>query len=142
MLYLDVSGRGPTRRCKEAVEWFMKENLLRFTIDISVVHRGLKREGVYGWCTVEDSDYRPRAFLIEVHNKLDFENYLKTLFHELWHVYQYVKGDLKELKSKKYWKGTLIDDYDYWDDPSEIEAACMEDILTEKYLLDKDFKVR
>ena len=36
--------------------------------------------------------YQNLAFLIEIHNKLDYKTYLTTLVHELWHVYQHVKG--------------------------------------------------
>lgn len=119
--------------------WFMKNTLPRHHIELSVNHRGLLREGVYGWCSVEDDDYRPRSFLIEIHNRLSEEDYLKTLFHELWHVYQYVKGDLKERRSKTYWRGNLIQG-DYSEDPSEIDALNMESILYEKYMLDKSSK--
>jgi len=51
-----------------------------------VVHRGLLREGVYGWCTVEDCDSRPRSFLIDINGGinngvLNFDfNYSHNLF--------------------------------------------------------------
>jgi hypothetical protein len=142
MYYLSITGKRHRRLCKAAVRWFMSKYLARHSIELSVVHRGLLCEGVYGWCTVEDCDYRPRSFLVEVHNQLDVENYLSTLFHELWHVYQFVKGDLRDKRSKRYWKGSLIDDCDYEDDPSEIEAHSMEIILTQEYLLDNPTKTR
>ena len=131
--------RCPKRRCEDAVVWFMGNNLPRHCIELSVNHRGLLREGVYGWCSVEDDHYRPRSFLIEIHNRLSEEDYLKTLFHELWHIYQYVRGDLKERRSKTYWRGNLIEG-DYSEDPSEIDALNMESILYEKYMLDKSSK--
>lgn len=133
MLYLSTSGyKFSRRRCEEAVRWFKYTYLPRYHIEVSVVHRGLLREGVCGWCSVEDCDYQPRSFLIELHNRLTVEDYLKTLFHELWHLYQFVKGDLTNRSSKRYWKGNLID-CDYDDDPSEIEARLMESILYQHY---------
>jgi hypothetical protein len=137
MLYFNVTGKRHRILCKEVVSWFMGKFLPRHHIEISVVHRGLKREGVYGWCTVEDCDYRPRSFLIEIHNGLSFDDYLTTILHELWHVYQFVKGDLKDRKSKRYWKNSEISDVGYEDDPSEKEAHEMESILTFQYKLDK-----
>jgi hypothetical protein len=134
MLYLDITGKGHRRRCKDVVLWFMEEYFPRHNIEVSVVHRGLLREGVYGWCTVQDSDYRPRSFLVEVHNRLDDENYTKTLLHELWHVKQFVSGDMKDKRSKRYWKGIDISNVDYENDPSEIEAAKMENVLYQEYL--------
>lgn len=142
MYYLNITGKGHRRLCKDAISWFMEHYLPKHIIELSLVHRGLLCEGVYGWCTVEDCDYRPRSFLIEIHNQLDVENYLNTLFHELWHVYQFVKGDLRDKRSKRYWKGSLINDVDYEDDPSEIEAHSMEKILTQEYLVDNSTKTK
>jgi hypothetical protein len=114
----------------------MGKYLPRHHIEISIVHRGLRREGVYGWCTVDDCDWRPRSFLIDIHNQLDADDYLKILSHELWHVYQFVKGDLRDKRSKRFWKNSDISDVDYEEDPSEIEAMKMESILASEYLLD------
>ena len=55
-------------------------------LDITVVHRGLKREGALGFCTVMDCDHRPREFLIEMETTLSEDLYCQTLLHELWHV--------------------------------------------------------
>lgn len=142
MLYLEVSGNGPTRRCEQVIMWFLGKYLPRHHIDIRVVHRGLKREGLYGCIHIDDCDYRPRSFTIEIHNKLDKENYLKTLLHELTHLKQYVKGELKTKKSLRYWKGELIEDFDYDEDPSEIEAFSMEQILYDELILDKSLKFK
>ena len=86
-----------------------------------------------GLCTVEDCDYRPRAFLIELHNRLDKDTYVRTLLHELWHVYQHVKGDLRDKRSKRLWKGVDHSDTDYDNQPWEIEAQSMEKTLQNHY---------
>ena len=113
MLYLDVTGKGPRRLCNRVVEWFKEQYLPRHHLDISVVHRGLKREGVAGWCMVEGSTSRPRSFLIEIHNTLEEKDYITVLLHELWHVYQYVKGK-----------------------QSESEALRIEEILYDRFVTD------
>jgi hypothetical protein len=119
----------------------MSKYLPRHLIEVSVVHRGLLREGVYGWCTVEDCDSRPRSFLIDIHNGLDVDDYTRTLLHELWHVKQFVRGDLRDKRSKRYWKNSDISDIDYCDDPSETEAHEMESSLFSEYLLDTTPKI-
>jgi len=65
---------------------------------------------------------------------LDKEEYLRVLFHELTHVKQFVKGELKDRRSKRYWKNKDISDIEYDNDPSEIEARDMEEILYCKYM--------
>lgn len=134
MLYLDTTGYNYSKkRCTEIVEWFVETYLPRYKLDIIVNHRGLMREGVYGWCTVMGSNYRPREFEIELHNKMDEKLYTKTLLHELWHVYQHVKGDLKDKRDKRLWKGIDHSLTDYSEQPWEHEARSMELRLYRKY---------
>lgn len=102
-------------------------------------HRGLAREGVYGWCTVMDSNSRPREFEIELHNQMHSDLYLHTLFHELWHVYQHVMGNLKDKHGKRLWRGIDHSQTDYSDQPWEIEAHQMEVQLYNEYLGLDDF---
>ena len=105
MLFLETTGYNySVRRCEDVVLWFVANYLPRHKIDIYVNHRGLLREGVFGWCTVLDSDSRPREFEIEIHNRLDHEKYTKTLLHELWHVFQHVKGHLRDKRGKRLWR--------------------------------------
>ena len=130
MLYLETTGYSYSqRRCEDIVAWFVAKYLPRHKLDITVNHRGLLREGVYGWCTVQDCDHRPRAFEIELHNRMDVKLYTKTLLHELWHVYQHVKGNLKDKGSKRFWKGIDHSLTDYSDQPWELEAVEMEHYL-------------
>ena len=92
MLYFETTGYNYSyKRCHDIVLWFVAKYLPRHKLDITINHRGLLREGVFGWCTVVDCDYRPRAFEIELHNRMDPIQYTQTLLHELWHVYQHVK---------------------------------------------------
>lgn len=135
MLFFEHSGYGYSKnRCEQVVEWFIAEYLPRHKIDLIIRHRGLKRELVHGWANIEDSDYRPRAFFIELQSHLDSYMYITTLLHELWHVYQWVKGDLKERSLKRLWKGIDHSDTDYEDQPWEIEAREMEEYLYRSFL--------
>jgi len=135
MLYLETTGYNYSRRrCEDIVIWFVAKYLPRHKIDIRVNHRGLKREGVLGWCSVIDSDSRPRDFEIELQNGMDILSYTETLLHELWHVYQHVKGNLKDKRGKRLWKGIDHTETDYSDQPWEIEALQMESKLFKEYL--------
>ena len=138
MLYFEISGYGNKSICQDLVEWFVGKYLPRHHLDITINHRGLKREGVMGWCTVEGCDYRPREFFIELHSRLDKETYTKSLLHELWHVYQHVKGDLRDKRNKRLWKGIDYSDTDYSDQPWEIEASSMENTLYKEFYNDQN----
>jgi len=135
MLYLETTGYNYNRRrCEDIVLWFVAKYLPRHKIDIRINHRGLKREGVVGWCSVIDSNSRPRDFEIELQNGMNIFLYTETLLHELWHVYQHVKGNLKDKRGKRLWKGIDHTETDYSDQPWEIEALQMESKLLKEYL--------
>lgn len=122
------------RRCESIVSWFNDKYLKRFKVELEVLHRGLRREGVYGWCTVQDCDWKPRSFLVEIHNHLDEETYTKTLLHELHHILQHVRGDLRDKRGIRCWKGIDCNDLDYSEQPWELEAYQRERELYEEYL--------
>lgn len=122
------------------MRYFCDKYLKRYKIEIEVLHRGLLRESVYGWCSVTDCDWRPRSFLIEIHNRLNEEDYIKVLFHELQHVLQHIRGDLRDKRGIRCWKGIDCSELDYEEQPWEQEAHSMESILYQHYLLDKSLK--
>jgi len=141
MLFLSISGfKAPRRRCESVVSYFSNKYLKRYKIEIEVLHRGLLREGVYGWCSVIDCDWRPRSFLIEIHNRLNEEDYIKTLLHEMQHILQHIRGDLRDKRGIRCWKGIDCSGLDYEEMPWEQEAHSMESILYQHYLLDKSLK--
>ena len=130
-----VSGfRARKKRCTTVINWFCSQYLPRHKIEIEVLHRGLLRENVYGWCSVTDCDWRPRSFLIEIHNRLSPEDYIKTLLHELQHVLQHVRGDLRDKKGIRCWKGIDCSGLNYEDQPWELDAHQREEELYEEYL--------
>jgi uncharacterized protein (DUF608 family) len=70
---------------------------------------------------------------------MNSDHYLQTLFHELWHVYQHVMGNLKDKHGKRLWRGIDYTETDYEDQPWEIEARQMEEQLYIEYLGLNDF---
>ena len=117
------------------MNWFVDKHLSSYKLAIKVAHKGLLREGIFGWVWAADCDYRPRDFEIELHNRMSLEHYTKTLLHELWHVYQHVRGQLKDKHKKRLWKGVDYSQIDYEDQPWEVEANRMEELLYDEYIL-------
>ena len=137
MYYLDITGYGYHKRvCESVVDWFMNRYLPRHHVGIRLVHRGLKRELVYGWCDFEDDHKRPRSFLIELQSHMNPELYVKTLIHELVHLRQWVLGSLRQKRGKMYYGSTKVEDLDYEDQPHEIEAREQEETLYISYLIE------
>lgn len=91
--------------------------------------KGLRRKKrAYAFCAVADDNYRPRYFDIEIDADLSQKVTLEALAHELVHVKQYARGELRESyvasRTKVFWKGNRVDadSIDYWELPWEIEA--------------------
>ncbi len=98
MHYLEMSGYGYSKLlCEDVTTWFLNRFLPRHKIEVEILHRGLKREQVYGYCDYVGESYRPREFLIELQTHMDEELYIKTLLHELVHLRQWVIGSLASL---------------------------------------------
>jgi hypothetical protein len=138
MLFLDTTGYGYSKRlCKDVVCWFVSKYLPRYKLEIEVLHRGLKKDGVVGYCDIAGETYKPREFLIELDTHMDKKTYVRVLLHELYHLQQWVKGELKLKASKKYFKGECMDDLQYWQQSHEIFAYWNDKILYQEYLNDR-----
>jgi hypothetical protein len=132
---IEISGYGYRKRvCEDVTSWFLNQFFPRHKIYVEIVHRGLKRENVYGYCDYTGESYRPREFLIEMDTWLDQELYIKTLLHELVHLQQWVTGTLRAKRGKRYYNSINVEDIEYWDQPHEIEAREQEVILYERYM--------
>jgi hypothetical protein len=132
------SGYGYSKRiCEDVTSWFLTRFFPRHHIIVDVVHRGLKREYVYGYCDYVDQSYRPRHFLIELDTHMCKELYIKTLFHELTHLKQWVDGTLQVRYGKMCYCKEPVEFYAYEDQPHEIEAREQEETLYVEYLFEK-----
>lgn len=102
---------------KSMVEYCIKMLMPRMkSLDINVVLKDIKADA-YGYCLSETT----REFEIEIHNKLPLRKLLTTVAHEMVHVKQYAR---KELKNDYDWQGRTYSPKkcNYWDQPWEIEA--------------------
>jgi hypothetical protein len=138
MLTLYTEGYGFSKRlCEDVINWFIEKYLPRHKLEIEVLHRGLKREGALGWIDVAGETNKPRIFLIELDTHLNKKTYTTVLIHELIHLYDFCKGELKLKASKRYYKGECIEDIEYWEQKHEIRAHYMEKVLYREYLKDR-----
>ena len=138
MSFITHSGYGYSKElCEDVTSWFLSTFFPRHKIDLVIIHRGLRREKVWGYCDVVDERKLPRRFIIELCTYMDEELYIKTLLHELTHLAQWVRGSLRVRYGKMCYSKEPVEKWDYWHQPHEIEAREEEERLYEWYLIDK-----
>ena len=129
--YVTFGGyRNRKRITRAAIEWFIQHRKLnRFNTFIHVIDKRLWPEDD-GACITVGVQSKPRYFEIEMENRLDNkEQYLTTLFHELIHFEQRVRGthqvkwDARLCRGVNKWKGQVVPpETAYMDEPWEVEA--------------------
>jgi len=135
MSYIQHSGYGYRKvLCETVTSWFLNKFLPRHKINVEILHRGLARESVYGYCDFMDEASRPRHFLIELHTHMNEELYIQTLLHELVHLRQWVMGSLQLRRGKMCYCKEPVEKYDYFYQPHEIEAREQEQTLYGQYM--------
>ena len=81
---------------------------------------------IVGDCGWEDDNVRPREFTIRLDADLGKRRMLIALAHEMVHIKQYAKGEMRDMvrcKHTKWFRETVdMDKVNYWDLPWEIEA--------------------
>ncbi len=130
MLFYSTSGYGYSKRlCKDILQWFCAEYMPRHNIEIDVHHCGLVHDDSFGFCDVTGGFRRPREFKITLQARMNNQNYITTMMHELTHVHQWVSGSLTSVDRKMRYKGEVINRDDYDNQPHEIDARKRELIL-------------
>ena len=137
MSYICHSGYGYSKiLCEDVTSWFLNNFFPRHKIMVDIVHRDLKEENVRGYCDVVGESYRPRNFQIELDTYMTKELYIKTLFHELTHLAQWIRGSLRHRYGKLCYCKTPVENWEYWYQPHEIEAREEEERLYDWWLTD------
>ena len=141
--YITFGGyRNRKRLTKSVIEWFVADRKLnRFNTFVHIIDKRLWHQGNDGTCLSIDELSRPRYFEIEIENRLDNkEQYLTTLFHELRHVEQRLRGTHVQRFSSRHskvvnkWKGVPVPpETEYMDEPWEIDAYKMESVFFKEY---------
>lgn len=130
------------KEVEEIVEFYSKKLLKRISknlyIEVLFISNFLNSEDRYGEMSYTDYDsYLPRDFEILLDARLPKDKLIKTIAHEMVHVKQYAKGQLRDMvrvPKKKFLNEFYDDDLDYFERPWEKEAADLEDILYEDWM--------
>ncbi len=101
----------------------------------------------YGYCDWIDQSDRKRDFMITIDSRLNKKETLLALAHEMVHVKQYAKGEMRDIfrpTRMVNWQGERYahEEMDYWEQPWEIEAYGREKGLYVKFMSHCDTKVR
>ena len=136
MNHINVMGSTKKKRAlaESAVIFCISELMPRMrTLEIEVNLKNIpEEEGAAGWC-YEGESYRDFYFDVDI--KLDGEEIVETICHEMVHVWQGATRKMKDLDGfRKMYMGKVYDDtIAYEDEPWEIEAYAMQGDLLEKF---------
>ena len=129
-----VTGSGKNKRAmvysvaEYCVDKLMPRLKDKLDINIRLIPRLIENESMAGDCIWDDETcVRPRDFSIRVDSTQDAQAMLETVSHEMVHVKQYARGELKHLARTAQcckWKGKKVyfNSTHYYDQPWEIEA--------------------
>lgn len=136
-MHVYVTGKNEKLTSKEfryAAKWMLNRLTNgRMSKNVRIwIHNLTETEDKYGRevianCIWIDDNHRPREFSIEINPTKARHTQLKALAHELVHVKQYMRGELKSLMatpSISKWQGKYVDEgkVSYWELPWEVEA--------------------
>ena len=142
-MYIRTSGKPskiPLKTCREAIKfygkWLLKENLYhKITLKLSFEPLSSSE---CAYCETDEEGNKRYNFILTINKNLNKKQTLFALAHEMVHVKQYAKGELKDYVrlDKIKWKNEVHDlnNSDYWFHPWEIEAHGMEKGLYVKYM--------
>jgi len=123
---------------QRVIAWYLDTVMPRMkTLDITVNLTKCMEKGAYGYCMVGENN---REFEIEIDKNLRLYDFVSTLCHELTHLKQYARGEMKQLDDgRTRWKKVIYsENTSYEDSPWEKEAfrvekqlamQCFEEVL-------------
>ena len=142
---ISIKGSTKTKRkhIEQAAQYFeeilFKRKLPTLVLEIKLILRLNHKEGSEGECIWEDKRTKPRQFTIRLDSSGDLSTLIETFGHEMVHVKQYARGEMKDSSVSRdlvYWKGKEYDSskITYYDWPWEIEAMGRERGLYIRYM--------
>jgi len=88
MYYFEIADTDKQHLTESICNWFLNKFALQFEVELSIISRSLKSDGVVGWMLpLDDNEYE-----IEIEENLQHNEFITTLIHELIHVWQYTLG--------------------------------------------------
>ena len=134
MNFVTVTGGNKTQRkvAETTTHQMIAELLPRFrTLDIEVKLKKFTKtdRDAIGWCLMEDNN---RTFVIEINKDIGITELVTTVCHEMVHVKQYARKELKEDYPRTLWFNKEYTDGRCY--PWELEAWKMQKILAHNYI--------
>lgn len=132
MIKICLQGGTKTQRdiTERAARYFIKRLCPRKrNLDLDINIRNLLIEDAAGYCLYIGGN----EFEVELHNRGSLYEYLSYLAHELVHLKQYVRKDLKTRGYRNWWLNEEWSGGSYYQQPWEKEAFALQ------YPLAKDF---
>lgn len=145
-MFIDISGRSVktsnyvVRKAATFYGEYLLGKKLAENVNLTIVFE--KREEMdddYASCDWVDGNHRSRVFIITIDRTLNKKETILALAHEMVHLKQYAKGELKDIfrparMTKWQGKNFPMDTTDYWDCPWEWEAYGREKGLYLKFM--------
>ena len=104
----------------EVAQWCVNKMLPRFrTLDITIEFAKID---AYGYCMQEDK----REYTLTLRKGLGLYDLISTICHEMVHLKQYARNELRNVQGNTMWKKKVYNEVDYWDAPWEKEAYRLE----------------
>ena len=134
MNFIEVIGGTKAKKelAYKITEWYLKTIMPRMqTLDITINLTKCYNKGAYGYCLMGDNN---REFEIEIDKNLRIYDFVSTLCHELTHLKQYARNEMRQLDyGRVRWKKVIFsEDVSYDDSPWEKEAFKVEKKLAVK----------
>ena len=137
-----IGGTRRQRKLAEEVARFCVETMMprMRTLDVIIELKMKLEDQVKGYCLSIDK----RNFYIEIDKSVDtFEEFVKTVCHEMVHVKQGARNELVEKSAeigpfrlnKQYWKGDDCSAMEYAKQPWEIEAYELQEELHDMFVV-------
>lgn len=134
-----IEDKETRKLCKEALKFYGKELLgprLYKNITLELLFEELPNK-INALCNWTDDNHTCREFVVSLNNKLNKKTMLIALAHEMVHIKQFARGELKDyMRSDKVkWKGQVfcLSEVEYWSCPWEKEAYENDVVLYKKF---------
>jgi len=143
-MHVEINCKNDYKRfeLEEAAHWvadkLMSKRLHKnIYLEIELVSNLKKESNAIGFSEITGDNWRPRDFKIVLDSKLSNRATIRTLMHEMVHIKQWSRGELKEItkpECKTLWFDEDHTETEYQDQPWEIEAYVLQEPLADAYI--------
>lgn len=146
MIYLDTNIKSK-KQLNYINKLIYELGIADYTADLEIKVVNKCDGGMTGYCYGEEDDVRIEIAMTDESGKINVKDRMKHLAHEMVHAKQLIRGELKSTRrinttvngvdfevDATEWKGEMMYNVPYKDQPWEIEAYSLEDALSEMYI--------